>query len=180
MSVGNSWKTRNQRSYLTQPRPVKERVVKHTPQFTFEQLYISPFTQRKRYDEDGRWQYVPMERKTSPTGILVMDQYVRFLAAGNMDLQPFLESTGLELGEINALVFILTGIKNVRFRQLYQRQLADDLLRYTDMPIDEVARRAGLGSPNNFYLTLRREWNMSATERRSRIRQEGDLGRFKI
>ena len=37
----------------------------------------------------------------------------------------------------------MTGIKGVRFRQMYQ--VPDDLLRFTDMPFDEVARRSGAG-----------------------------------
>jgi hypothetical protein len=30
------------------------------------------------------------------------------------------------------------------------------------------------------YLALRREYNMSATERREFLRKEGDAGRFKV
>lgn len=41
-------------------------------QFTLEQLYISPFTARRRYDEDGNVSWVPLERNTEPTGIWVM------------------------------------------------------------------------------------------------------------
>ena len=59
-------------------------------------------------------------------------------------------------------------------------RLADDLLRFTDLPFDEVARRSGLGSPNNLYLTLRREYDMSASERRQFLQQEGDSERFRV
>ena len=72
------------------------------------------------------------------------------------------------------------AMKGVRFRQLYQMRLADDLLRFTDLAFDEVARRSGLGSPNNMYLALRREYDMSASERRAFLRQEGDAGRFRL
>lgn len=54
------------------------------------------------------------------------------------------------------------------------------LLRYTVLPFDEVARRSGLGSPNNMYLALRREYNMSASERRAFLQKEGDVGRFRL
>lgn len=77
-----------------------------------------------------------------------------------------------------ALVFILTGMKAMRFRQLYQARLADDLLRYTSLSPAEVARRSGIGSAINLYQSLRRDCNMSATERRQALRQEGDEGRF--
>ena len=56
----------------------------------------------------------------------------------------------------------------------------DDLLRYTDLPLAEIARRSGLGSQINLYQALRRDCNMSATERRHFLRQEGDEGRFEL
>lgn len=40
-----------------------------TPQYTLDQLYITPFTRRKRWDEDGHWQYVNIERNLSPTAL---------------------------------------------------------------------------------------------------------------
>ena len=77
-------------------------------------------------------------------------------------------------------MFILTGLKGALFRQRYQARLADDLLRYTDLPLAEIARRSGLGSQINLYQALRRDCNMSATERRHFLRQEGDEGRFEL
>lgn len=182
MAKGNSWKTRNTTNadYGRDGRKIVARELKSEPQFKLEQLYITPFTSRKRFDEDGRWVYVPVERNTKPTGINIMDDYLRYLSAGRSDMRAFAERHGLRTEEVAALVFILTGTKGVRFRQLYQMRLADDLLRFTDLPFDEVARRSGLGSPNNLYLTLRREYNMSVSERRQFLQQEGDAGRFKI
>ena len=109
-----------------------------------------------------------------------MDDYLGYLSTGRSDKQAFADRHGLKMEEVGALVFILTGIKGVRFRQLYQMRLVDDLLRYTDMTPSEVAQRSGLGSPNNMYLALRREYNMSATERRAFLQKEGDAGRFRL
>ena len=182
MARGNSWKTRNRTNadFGYKPRKIVKRELKTVPQFALDQLYISPFTQCRHYDSDGRWQYVPTERRTEPTGIRIMDEYLRYLAAGQSDMQAFADRHGLKTDEIGAMVFILTGMKGVRFRQLYQMRLCDDLLRYIELPFDEVARRSGLGSPNNMYLALRREYNMSATERRYFLRKEGDAGRYRV
>lgn len=182
MAKGNSWKTRNHtRSYFGQEgRKIVNRELKSEPQFTFNDLYITPFAQRKRYEEDGRWQYVAVERRTSPTGIRIMDDYLNYLSAGQSDMQAFADRHGLKTEEVGAMVFILTGIKGVRFRQLFQMRMVDELLRYTVLPFDEVARRSGLGSPNNMYLALRREYNMSASERRAFLQKEGDVGRFRL
>lgn len=182
MAKGNSWKTRNRTNadYGYAPRKIVTRELKSEPQFALDDLYITPFRLRKRYDEDGLWQYVAVERNTAPTGIHVMDDYLAYLSEGQSDMQAFADRHGLKTEEVGALVFILTGTKGVRFRQLYQMRLADDLLRFTDLAFDEVARRSGLGSPNNMYLALRREYNMSATERRQFLCKEGDAGRFKV
>ena len=115
-----------------------------------------------------------------PDGFDNEDDYLRYLADGQSDMQAFADRHGLKTEEVGALVFILTGIKGVRFRQLYQIRLVDELLRYTDMSPAEVARRSGLGGPNNLYLALRREYDMSATERRRAVRREGDAGRFRL
>lgn len=182
MARGNSWKTRNRtRSYFGyEGRKIIQREYKGTPQYTLDQLYITPFTRRKRWDEDGHWQYVNIERNLNPTGITVMDDYLRYLANGNSDMQAFADRYGLKREEVAAMVFILTGIKGIRFRQLYQLRLADELLRYTNLDNKEVARRSGLGSENNMYLALRREYNMGIGERRRYLRKEGDVGRFAL
>ena len=182
MAKGNSWKTRNKTNadFGLEGRKIVKRELKGEAQFTLDDLYITPFTLRKRYDEDGRWQYVSVEKNTAPTGINVMDDYLMYLSAGRSDMQAFADRYGLRTEEVAALVFILTGIKGVRFRQLYQMRLADDLLRYTDLPFDEVARHSGLGSPNNMYLALRREYDMSASERRAFLQKDGDAGRFRV
>ena len=182
MATGNSWKTRNEhsRSHSDEPRIVKKHKLKSKPQFTIDDLYITPFTQKKEYDKDGHWKYVPVERNMEPTGIHVMDDLLRFLAGGGSSMQTFAEGHGLTTEEVSVLVFILTGMKCMRFRQLYQMRLVDDLLRFTDLGYDQVARRSGLGSPNNMYLALRRDYDMSGSERRRYLRYEGDLDRYKL
>ena len=64
-------------------------------------------------------------------------------------------------------------------RKIVKRELKSEP-QFTDLPFDEVARRSGLGSPNNMYLALRREYDMSASERRAFLQQEGDAGRFRV
>ena len=180
MAKGNAWKHRNDPPKGYTKRVTEKRELRSTPQCTLDDLYITPFTRRRRYDEEGRRYYVDVERNTSPTGIHVMDDYLRYLAAGQSDIGAFADRHGIRTEELAALVFILTGLKGALFRQRYQARLADDLLRYTDLPLAEIARRSGLGSQINLYQALRRDCNMSATERRHFLRQEGDEGRFEL
>ena len=180
MAKGNSWRTRNDKGPYHRYRTIVKRELKSKPQYSLDELYISPFSQKKRYDEDGRWTYVNIEHRMCPTGINIMDDYLRYLSEGQSDMQAFADRHGLKTEELAALVFILTGMKGVRFRQLFQVHIADDLLQFTDLTFEEIATRSGLGSPNNLYLSLRREYNMSASERRLFLRKAGDLGRYRL
>ena len=180
MAKGNAWKHRNDRPWGSGRRRGAKRELLCRPQFSFDDLYIPPFTRRRRFDEEGNCGYVALERNLSPTGILVMDEFVRLLASGGMDVAGFAAARGLTVGELGTMVFILTGMSGLRLRQLFQFRLADDLLRYTSLPLAEVARLSGNGSAINLYQTLRRECNMSASERRAALRNEGDLGRFAL
>lgn len=163
------------------PREFTERTLKDEPQFKFEDLYISPFRWRRKYSEDGKVTYVETERQMTPTGIRMFDAYLQYLAQGGSDdLQKFADLHGLRREDIDSMVFILTGMRGVDFRMKFQVRMADELLRYTDMTVAEVARRSGIGSANNLYLTYKREFNLAPGYRRLRIRQEGDVGRYKI
>lgn len=162
------------------PREFTPRVLKDEPQFKFEDLYISPFRWRRKYSEDGKVSYVEMERRMQPTGIRLFDAYLQYLAQGGSDMQAFAEQHGLRREDIDSMVFVLTGMRGVDFRQKFQVRMADELLRYTNMPLAEVAKRTGIGSMNNLYLTFKREFNLAPGYRRLRIRQEGDVGRYRL
>ena len=179
---GDSWKHRWYRPHglFGIRRNFVKRELKIEPQYRFEDLYIMPFRERRIYSEDGKVSYVPIEQQRKLTGILIFDAYVEYLAQCNSDINAFVDRYGLKVTDIDSLVFVLTGMRGVDFRQKYQVQIADDLLRYTDLTIAEVAKRTGIGSPNNLYLTYKREFNRAPGYRRQRIRQEGDLGRYKL
>ena len=180
---GNAWKHRQwkKRGGLWGiPREFTERTLKDEPQFKFEDLYISPFRWRREQSEYGKISYVEMERNMTPTGFKLFDAYIQYLAQGGSDLQAFADKHGLRREDIDSMVFMFTGMRGVDFRLKYQVRMAEELLRYTDLEIPEVAKRAGIGSANNLYLTFKREFNLAPGYRRLRIRQEGDLGRYKL
>ena len=95
-------------------------------------------------------------------------------------MQAFADRHGLRREDIDSLVFVLTGRRGVDFRMAYQVRMADELLRYTDMTVAEVSHRAGFGSANNLYLTYKREFGLAPGYRRTRLRREGDVGRFRV
>lgn len=156
------------------------RIFLGTPQWTIDQLYISPFTARRRYDEEGIAHYDEIPRNLHPTGVDVMDHYLRRLSEGLDVMKEFSKLYGLRAEDMEALIFILTGMKAMDFRMAYQMRLADELLRYTDLPLAEVARRSGLGSHTNLCVFFRRKYRQTPTVRRIALRRKGDAGRYRV
>ena len=152
-----------------------------TPQFTFEQLYISPFTHRRDTDQYGNVGYYPMEAPNlAPTGVAVMDDWLRHLHRGQSDVAEFCTRYNARTADIDSLVFLLTGMTNQELRTRWQFRTADDLLRYTDMHIADIARLSGMGTRGNMYFLYERDHDLSPTDRRRQLRQKGDLGRYII
>ena len=179
---GNSWKHRNDlRSARTADsrRKFETRKLTVMPQYKWEDLYISPFKQQRVYDADGNVSYVALEQEPLHTGIDLFDQYIRYIAAGGSCTNAFAEKLGAKGEDFSSLVFLLTGMKLYDFRIAYQLRIADDLLRYTDMAMPEVARRSGLGTPLNLYYIFKREYNIPPGRRRHELRKKDDLGRYK-
>lgn len=179
---GDAWKHRQWRPKRLEGyhRECKPRELKDEPQFRLDDVYITPLRQRRRYSEDGYVSYVEVERRTEPTGIRMFDAYLQYLTRGGSDMQAFADRHGLKREDIDSLVFVLTGQRGVDFRMAYQVRMADELLRYTDLSIAEVSKRAGFGSANNLYLTYKREFNLAPGYRRAQLRKEGDVGRYKL
>ena len=79
----------------------------------------------------------------------------------------------------------MDGIKDIAilaFQRILHNGLrtADALLRYTKLPIADIAARSGMGTRGNMYFIYEREFNLSPTDRRDQLREKGDLGRYII
>lgn len=149
-------------------------------QFTLEQLYISPFTARRRYDEDGNVSWVPVERNAEPSGIWVMDHYLQFLMRGGYDRPTFCAKEGVTQAELAALVRVLTGMGVVEFQQRYVMQVADQLLRYTELTQEHIAEHYGGIDGTNLCRLYRRHHRCTPAERRKRLRKPNDAGRYRV
>ena len=182
MGEATSWKNRNRHSdnyrLYVRKRELEPRVLTIKPQYTLEDLYISPFKKRRVYDEEGYVRYQELEVKSEPTGIEVFDKYLKYLSQGNNGQDSFASTIGARVEDIDSMVFLLTGMRGIDFRMAYQLRKADDLLRYTDMEMAEVAKRSGIGTPTNLYYAYKRAYNTAPTQRRYQLRKKKDLGRY--
>ena len=147
---------------------------------TMEEVYVSPFTARRSYDEEGRVHWIPLERRTAPTGQRHVDFIIGSLAAGHSDYDWMAERLGCTREDLWGTVHLLFGMEAREFRRAYMFRLADDLLRYTSMKVDEVARRVGAGSAANLCQLYRDNLRTTPDRRRRALRQARDEDRFRV
>ena len=150
-----------------------------TPQFPVERLYITPFSLYRLYDEEGRKYFLPVEKNTEPSGVRLLDAFVQQLSEGR-NTDRFWELAGLSCAEFRHFLLALTGLRFNEFRSRYYLLLADELLRYTDMEVSEVAARCGAGTSVSLFYIYRKLMKTSPTDRRYALRKKGDLGRYKL
>lgn len=184
----NQIKKKSEMRERNQSLAIKNRKLKMKPQFTFDELYRSPLREERTYEVVGGGSEEPQTvvkyvARNMPefrtTGIQVMDEFISYLAEGHSDISAFCEERGLRYNDIDSLVFVLTGMRGVDFRMRYQLRITDDLLRYTSLSPEEVARRSGIGSTVNLFKMTKREYGEAPVEHRKHIRQPGDEGRYR-
>lgn len=147
---------------------------------TLDDLYISPFTKIRRYDDNGQAVYNPIERNLHPTGLYAADLLLQSFTNGTTNLAAIAHRLGCSGRDLSGLVRCLTGQPSDDFRNQYRCRLVDDLLRFTSLSLAEVALRCGIGSERNLYSFCRRHHGCTPSDRRLQIRQVGDEGRFEI
>lgn len=143
-----------------------------TAQFSFDELYLLPFTHQYSEDEQGRGGFVPLEQNLHPTGINVMDEYLQMLHRNCFSYDAFRQKYHAHSSDLSGLVFMLTGLTQEQFRLRWILRTASLLLRYTDMPMSEVARRSGAGSRTNLYYMFQRDYNYPPSQERENAERD--------
>jgi len=147
---------------------------------TLDDIYISPFTARRRYDEDGVLHWVPLERKLNPTGQPQLDYIVGLMNSGRNDLKWLARMLGCKVTDLHGLAHALFGMNATLLRREYIFRMADDLLRYTSMSIDEIARRTGCHCASSLCQQFVKHRGFTPDARRQALRRERDEDRYKV
>ena len=147
---------------------------------TLDELYISPFTSVRHFDENGRAVYSPLERNLQPTGLYAADLLLQSLTAGENRLKAVANRLGCSDRDLSGFIRCLTGQPSHDFCTAYRLRLIEDLLRFTNIPLADVACRSGLGTARSLHRFLLRHRGCTPSDRRKQIRQVGDEGRFSI
>ena len=154
----------------------KQRIV----QYPFERLYVSPFTKKRGFDERHlKYKLVPMEQERQLTGIKLLDAVVDMLING-VEPRCAASKFGITREKLSTSVYALTGLTLVGLRKHWNMQLANDLLRYTDLPLREVMQRCGYTSMPTFSRTVSQWWSSSPQAIRIGARRRGDIGKYAL
>lgn len=149
-------------------------------QFDPETFYIMPFAQQRSVGHDGQIVYVPTERNLTPTGLRILDDCLRTVAQGDDPAEEVCRRYGLSAEGLAAVFHALTGRTYAEVRDALRLRVADDLLRYTDLPMSRLAQRAGFSTPQLYARVVKRLYGTSPGGRRAALRREGDLGRYAL
>ena len=149
------------------------------PQFSIDALYIPRATAVRRYDAEGVAHYEALTHSDKPTGVEVLDALARTLSTGRGH-EVVLAQFGISAKDLGAVCRVMLGMQLNEVEREVRFRLADDLLRYTNLQLGEVARRAGMHTCTQLCKMYRRRVKCSPTEYRKRIRKERDVGRYKF
>lgn len=152
----------------------------HNPQFTLEDLYASPFTYERKFRPDGSYYWEELTNLAPVTGIHVLDDFLRYLRAGNRMAKSIAKRIDVSPADLNIFLKILTGETTSDFIRMYLLRQACDMLKYTDLNVDEIAKHCSFG--NNSNLTQSFTPVMGVTPRIYRYEHQSklDRGRFRI
>lgn len=149
------------------------------PQFTVEDLFVTPFTKQRRYHEDGTAEYFDVPDTRLRTGLDVFDEMITLLRSGKRSARKLVKDLGVDRNDINGLTRLLTGLTLREFVAKWQLLTADELLRYTNMKMSKIAEFCGMGSVG-FSRRVSQAYKHSPMSRRRRLRKKNDLGRYKF
>lgn len=147
---------------------------------TIDEIYITPFTARRVFNEDGVMSWVPVQRNLNPTGQRHIDYIARCMADGHTDMDWIAERMGCRRSDVNGWIRLMTGLNWYEFRHQYIFRLADDLLRYTSLSVDKIAHRVGCYSTSSLTQQFIKFRHITPAERRQAIRQPRDEGRYRL
>ena len=155
-----------------------------TPQFTLDQLYISPFSAERYFDsETGKALYRPVERNMSPTGVHLLDRFLQIMCTSqSYSSSPHAWETrlGVPMSDFTAMCRLLTGMDREQLQDAIRLRLADDLLRYTDLEMGDIARRCGYSDYSGLFKLFDKKYKCSVGDRQRHVRKRGDRGRWRL
>lgn len=148
--------------------------------YSFEMLYVSPFTKKLGFDETKlETVYVPLEQNRLRTGLDVVDLVVDKLVAGQ-NPSVLRWQLGMSPAALSTTLKTLTGLTLVEMRTRWRMRVAGELMRYTELPLREVMSRIGYTSAQTFSRMFRKAYGAAPLAYRRQSRARGDVGKYAL
>lgn len=150
------------------------------PQFSFDDLYVSPFTKRRGFDEATlRNVWVPLPDSRRRTGVNILDAVVDKLIQGQ-EAKWIARDYGLTGAQLSTVVLALTGMRLQELDSKWRVRRCGELLRYTNLSVPEVMRRCGFTSKTSFSRFVRDKFGVAPKRFRTRLRKSGELNMYAL
>lgn len=151
-------------------------------QFKVEDFIVFPYTHRIEYDKDGKEIYVPVEQKTTITGIHLVDELFLRLGRGETTVLDYLSEKHICANDFFSMMFLLTGIYYKDFRFQYLVSKARSMLLYSQLDIGEIGRYCGYTNASSFSKAFARETHQTLKEVRLQLQgaHPQEAGRYVI
>lgn len=150
------------------------------PQFSLDKLYASPFAYERKYRPDGSIYWEKVTDSIPATGIDALDDFLRYLRAGNRTVKGIASLMGITATDLNAFLKILTGQYASEFIRLYMVRYAQQMLQYTDLNVDDIAKHCGFSSNSNLTQSFTPIAGVAPKIYRRQHQSKLDKGRFRI
>lgn len=150
------------------------------PQFSFDELYVPPFSKQRGFDANTLttvWEPIQFERKKS--GVDLLDAVVDCLIAGN-DPRRVAWDAGITTNQLSTFVFVLTGLELQKFTTKWKIRKIGEYLRYTNLSQKDVRKLCGYTSSTTFSRIVKENFGVSPTQFRRSKRLRGDLYKYGI
>lgn len=177
--------TMKKKDYMWAFEPLRKQTpLKFDPPYPLDRLYTLPFGLKNSGRcsiETGEPMFEPFEQPL-PRVHPVLDTFMEMLRRGEAfrSISNLCKQMGITLTEFSSFMRMMTGQSSDEFRTSYRLRMADDLLRYTRLPMSEVSRISGIGSPSTLSRLFRRVHRCTPMERRLRLQRSTDLHRYRL
>lgn len=138
-----------------------------------EEIAISLLKEKLVTNDEGwmRWEALP--RTATPTGCFIFDHFLRILETTTLrDHRVVAQRLGVRPIDLEGLLRMMTGMGGREFINSYRLAQARELMRYTDLALDEVGKRCGFPTAAHLSSLFRLHVGCSPMKYRARHRPD--------
>lgn len=148
-------------------------------QIKVEEVYVSILKRKRVFQKDGWERMEEVPHVLRPSGSQVVDAVVECLVKKKLySDQVVAAALKVRVRDLTGVLRVLTGYTTQGFINAYRLLAAEEYLRCTDLPLEEIVARLGWGSRNSFSLLFRQRFGIAPVNYRRRKRPKDYQHRY--